>query len=102
VAKAALAQLARVFALEHAQGGIRVNTVHPNAVFDTAIWTDEVLGARAAAYGLSIDDYKRNNLLGTEIRSSDVADMVCAMTGSAFYKTTGAQVAVDGGNERVI
>ena len=45
--KAALTQLARVAALEWGEAGIRVNTLHPNAVFDTGIWTDEVLtGAR--------------------------------------------------------
>ena len=51
-AKAGLTQLARVAALELAPHGIRVNTVHPNAVFDTAIWTEEVLAGRAAHYGL--------------------------------------------------
>ena len=43
--------------------GIRVNVVHPNAVFDTAIWTEEVLRQRAAQYGLSVDAYRRNNVL---------------------------------------
>ena len=60
--KAALTQLARVAALEWGSAGIRVNTLHPNAVFDTGIWTDEVLKARAASYGLSVDEYKRNNV----------------------------------------
>src|SRR5208282_3059119 len=41
--KAALTQLARVAALEWGADHIRVNTLHPDAVFDTAIWTDEVL-----------------------------------------------------------
>ena len=49
--KAALNQLARVAALEWGGDGIRVNVVHPNAVFDTGIWTDEVLRSRAAATG---------------------------------------------------
>ena len=47
--KAALTQLARVAALEWGGDGIRINTLHPNAVFDTGIWTEEVLAARAAA-----------------------------------------------------
>jgi len=102
VAKAGLTQLARVAALELGGDGIRVNVVHPNAVFDTAIWTDEVLAKRAASYGLSVDAYKKNNILGCEVTSKHVADMVCAMAGPLFACTTGAQLPLDGGNERVI
>jgi NAD(P)-dependent dehydrogenase (short-subunit alcohol dehydrogenase family) len=100
--KAAVTQLARVAALEWGADGIRVNVVHPNAVFDTGVWTPEVIESRAASYGLSVDDYRTNNVLHTEIASADVARMVIAMCGEAFSRTTGAQVAVDGGNERVI
>ncbi len=102
VAKAGMTQLARIAALELAEDGIRVNTLHPDAVFDTAIWTDEVLEKRARHYGLSIEEYKTRNLLKTEIRSSDVADLVAALTGPLFAKTTGAQIPIDGGNDRVI
>ena len=100
--KAALTQLARVAALEWGGDGIRVNIVHPNAVFDTALWTDEVLAARAAHYGLSIEDYRKSNVLGIEVRSADVAEMAAEMCGPLFARTTGAQVPVDGGNDRVI
>jgi len=100
--KAALNQLARVAALEWGEDGIRINSVHPNAVFDTSFWTEEVLTARAAHYGLSVDEYKRNNVLKTELTSRDVAELVIQMCGPAFSKTTGAQVPVDGGNDRVI
>ena len=100
--KAALNQLARVAALEWGGDGIRVNSIHPNAVFDTGIWTDEVLAGRAAHYGLSIDDYKRRNVLGVEVRSRDVAEIAAELCGPLFAKTTGAQIPVDGGNERVI
>ncbi|MEY2499449.1 MAG: hypothetical protein QOD12_3005, partial [Verrucomicrobiota bacterium] len=100
--KAALTQLARVAALEWGSAGIRVNTLHPNAVFDTAIWTDEVLEARAKNYGLSVEEYKRNNVLKTEVRSSDVAELAADLCGPAYAKTTGAQIPIDGGNERVI
>jgi NAD(P)-dependent dehydrogenase (short-subunit alcohol dehydrogenase family) len=100
--KAALTQLARVAALEWGGDGIRVNVVHPNAVFDTALWTDEVLAARAARYGLSVDDYKRNNVLRIEVTSRDVAALAAEMLGPLFRCTTGAQIPVDGGNERVI
>ena len=100
--KAALTQLARVAALEWGGAGIRVNTLHPNAVFDTGIWTDEVLKARAESYGLSVEEYKRNNVLKTEVRSSDVAELAADLCGPAYAKTTGAQIPIDGGNERVI
>ncbi|MBT8126372.1 MAG: bifunctional aldolase/short-chain dehydrogenase [Gammaproteobacteria bacterium] len=101
-AKAGLTQLARIAALELGKDNIRVNTIHPNAVFDTGVWTDEILQGRAASYGMSVQEYKANNVLSTEVSSRNVADMVCAMAGKPFAKTTGAQVPVDGGNERVI
>lgn len=100
--KAALNQLARVAALEWGKDNIRINSLHPNAVFDTAIWTDEVLQARAKSYGMSIKDYKTNNVLKVEVTSRDVAELAAEMCGGLFAKTTGAQVPVDGGNERVI
>ena len=94
--------MARVAALELASKGIRVNVVHPNQVFDTAIWTKEVLQKRAKSYGLSVEEYKTNNLLKVEITSKDVAAMICSLAGPVFAKTTGAQVPIDGGNDRVI
>jgi NAD(P)-dependent dehydrogenase (short-subunit alcohol dehydrogenase family) len=100
--KAALTQLARVAALEWGEAGVRVNVVHPNAVFDTGIWTDEVVNARAASYGLTPTEYRTNNVLRVEVRSRDVAELACAMCGPLFAKTTGAQIPIDGGNERVI
>jgi rhamnose utilization protein RhaD (predicted bifunctional aldolase and dehydrogenase)/NAD(P)-dependent dehydrogenase (short-subunit alcohol dehydrogenase family) len=100
--KAALTQLARVAALEWGADRIRVNTLHPNAVFDTAAWTDEVLAARAAHYGIPVDEYRKGNVLGTEVKSRDVAELAAELCGPLFAKTTGAQVPVDGGNERVI
>lgn len=100
--KAALNQLARVAALEWGADGIRINSLHPNAVFDTGIWTEEVLAQRARHYGLTVDEYKTNNVLKTEVRSRDVAELAAEMCGPLFAKTTAAQVPVDGGNERVI
>ena len=102
VAKAGLTQLARVAALELAAKNIRVNVVHPNQVFDTAIWTQKVLETRAKHYKMSVPEYKTSNLLKTEITSKDVANLVATMAGPVFGKTTGAQVPIDGGNERVI
>ena len=101
-AKAGLTQLARVAALELGKDGIRVNVLHPNGVFDTALWTPEVLQSRAEKYGLDVDSYKARNVLGTEVRSRDVARAVCVLAGTELSRTTGAQLPVDGGNDRVI
>ncbi len=101
-AKAGLTQLARVAALEFGAQGVRVNILHPNAVFDTGIWTQEVLENRAASYQLSVDEYKTNNVLKVTVSAQDVARMATLMAGDGFSKTTGAQVPVDGGNVRVI
>jgi NAD(P)-dependent dehydrogenase (short-subunit alcohol dehydrogenase family) len=101
-AKAGLTQLCRVAALELAPHGVRCNIIHPDAVFDTKLWTPEALARSAERYGLTIEEYKTRNLLKTEIKSADVGAMVSAMAGPLFGKTTGAQVPVDGGNDRVI
>jgi rhamnose utilization protein RhaD (predicted bifunctional aldolase and dehydrogenase)/NAD(P)-dependent dehydrogenase (short-subunit alcohol dehydrogenase family) len=100
--KAAVTQLARVAALEWAGDGIRVNVVHPDAVFDTGLWTEELLAERAARYGLTVPEYKRRNLLRVEVTSARVGELVAALCSDAFGATTGAQISVDGGNERVI
>jgi NAD(P)-dependent dehydrogenase (short-subunit alcohol dehydrogenase family) len=100
--KAALTQLGRVAALEWAKVGIRVNMLHPHAVFDTGIWTDEVIQSRAAKYGLTVEQYKKNNLLGVELCSRDLGEMIAEMCGPLFKNTTGAQVPADGGSDRVI
>ncbi len=100
--KAALNQLARVAALEWARDGIRINTIHPNAVYDTALWTEEVLASRAKAYNLTVEQYRKNNLLKTEVSSKDVAELAAEMCGPLFAKTTGAQVPVDGGTEKLV
>ena len=100
--KAALTQLARVAALEWGRDGIRVNVLHPDAVFDTALWTDDLIAERAAGYGLTPEQYRRRNVLGAEVTSAHVAAAVVALCGPTFARTTGAQIPVDGGNDRVI
>lgn len=100
--KAALTQLARVAALELAPRGVRVNVLHPDKVFDTELWSDEKIELRAKSYGMSVEQYKKSNLLGVEVTTADVAGLVVAMAGPLFRTTTGAQVPVDGGNDRVI
>ena len=100
--KAALVQLARVAAMEWGPSGIRVNVLHPDAVFDTEIWGGDRLHQRARSYNLTLEEYKARNLLRAEITSRDVAELAVTMLGPAFAKTTGAQISIDGGNERTL
>lgn len=100
--KAALTQLCRVAALELAPHKVRVNIVHPDAVFDTKLWTPEALQKSAQRYGMTVEEYKTKNLMKVEIRSKDIGNMVAAMASPLFAKVTGAQIPVDGGNDRVI
>ncbi len=100
-AKAGLTQLARNGALELASA-IRVNVIHPDSVYDTGIWSDGVLASRAQAYGMSVDEYKTRNLLRCSITSADVAALISTLLGPVFQYITGAQIPIDGGNDRVI
>ncbi|HSA89696.1 MAG TPA: bifunctional aldolase/short-chain dehydrogenase [Burkholderiales bacterium] len=100
--KAAFNQVARVAEMEWAKDGIRINSLHPDAVYDTGLWTPELLAARAKAYNMTVEQYRRKNLLKTEVASRDVAELAAEMCGPLFAKTTAAQVPVDGGNERVV
>jgi NAD(P)-dependent dehydrogenase (short-subunit alcohol dehydrogenase family) len=102
VAKAGLAQLGRIAALEFGEKGIRVNTLHPHLVYDTGIWTDEILKGRAKNYGLTVEEYKTNNLLKIQLSSKDVALTTLALLGNSFRTITGAQIPIDGGNDRTI
>ena len=61
-----------------------------------------MLEARAEKYGLSVEEYMSRNVMQTPVKSVEVANMVVTMAGKSFIKTTGAQITVDGGNERII
>jgi rhamnose utilization protein RhaD (predicted bifunctional aldolase and dehydrogenase)/NAD(P)-dependent dehydrogenase (short-subunit alcohol dehydrogenase family) len=100
--KAALTQLARIAALEWAEARIRVNVVHPDAVFDTGIWTEELIADRAARYGLTVEEYRTRNLLKVEVTSALVATIVAELCSNRFQATTGAQIPIDGGTERTL
>ena len=89
-------------ALELASDKVRVNIVHPDAVFDTKLWTQEALERSATRYGMTVEEYKTKNLMKVEIKSKDIGNMVAAMASPLFLKVTGAQMPVDGGNDRVI
>ena len=64
--------------------------------------TKEALERSAERYGLTVEQYKKRNLMKTEITSRSVGNTVVAVASQAFAKTTGAQIPVDGGNDRII
>ena len=49
-----------------------------------------------------MEAYKTNNILKVEVSSKDVAELAVMMLGKTFSKITGAQLPIDGGNDRVI
>ena len=102
VSKAGVTQLARVAALELAPFKVRVNVVHPDAVFDTELWTQDALERSAKRYKMTVEEYKTKNLLGQEIKSTNVAQLVSTVASEVFVATTGAQIPIDGGSDRVI
>lgn len=102
VSKMALVQLARLTTLEWSPDKIRVYVVNANGIFDTKIWKDNMAEKRAAHYGMTLDDYRRNNLLKVQIWSRDVGELVADLCGDHFAKTTGFQLPIDGGNARVL
>ncbi|MHC4956221.1 MAG: SDR family oxidoreductase [Planctomycetota bacterium] len=101
-AKAAEAQFAKVLALEAADIGVRVNILHPDAVFSgTRLWTADVRRERARAHGVPVEEledfYARRNLLKVQVRPQDVAEAALFFASDRSSRTTGAYLTVDGG-----
>ena len=94
--KAATLFLSRQYALDHGADGIRSNAVNADRV-RTGLFADGLLEARAAACGLSVEDYlSTGNLLKREVTVDDVAQAFVSL--ALARKTTGAVFSVDGGN----
>ena len=51
---------------------------------------------------MTVEQYKKRNLLKAEITSHDIGEMVAEMCGPLFRVITGAQIQMDGGNDRTI
>ena len=49
-----------------------------------------------------MEEYKRSNVLKREVVSKDVAIAAALFAGRDLKMTTGAQIPIDGGNERII
>ena len=95
VPKAALVSLMRQYAVDLAKHGIRSNAINADRI-RTNIFAGGMLESRAAARGISVDDYFRSNLLGREVTALDVAQAFAWL--AQAEATTGCVVTVDGGN----
>src|SRR5690606_34432685 len=93
--KAALMALMRQYAIEHGASGITVNAVNADRI-RTGLLTDELVARRAAARGVSPEDYMRGNLLQREVTVEDVAQAFVHLVKARA--STGAVLTVDGGN----
>jgi rhamnose utilization protein RhaD (predicted bifunctional aldolase and dehydrogenase)/NAD(P)-dependent dehydrogenase (short-subunit alcohol dehydrogenase family) len=95
ISKAALLALVRQYALEEGPAGVRVNAVNADRI-RSGLLDDSMIRERAAARGVSEEVYMAGNLLGLEVRASDVAEAFVAL--ARAERTTGAVLTVDGGN----
>lgn len=100
-AKAAELHLARELAEELGPQGIRVNSICPDAVLNTSIWTPEWRERRAAQYGIAPDQledfYRQRTVLKVNVRPEDVAEAAVFLASERSSRTTGCIVTVDGG-----
>ena len=100
--KAGEIHLARGWAQELAEFGVRVNTVCPGNVFrESSIWNEDYIEALAEKRGLEPDEvipyYINLTALKEEIDWDDIADAVAFLSGKRSSKITGQTLVVDAG-----
>ena len=93
--KAATLFLMRQYAIDYGKDGIRSNAVNADRI-RSGLLSEAMIRSRAAARGLSEEDYMAGNLLGREVTAADVAAAFVAL--ARAEKTTGAVLTCDGGN----
>ena len=105
-AKAAQIHMARGWAMEMGQYGIRVNSVCPGNVFEgSKIWNPEYIKICAKKYGIKPDEvipyYVSKTILNKEIKGSDVSDAIVFLASDKSRMITGQTIVVDGGQVMV-
>jgi len=93
--KAATLFLVRQYALDYGCDGIRANAVNADRI-RSGLLSDEMNAQRAAAHGVSKQDYIADNLLSLRVMAEDVAGAFLHQ--AVALKSTGNVTAVDGGN----
>jgi len=93
--KAATLLLSRQYALEHGADNIRVGAVNADRI-RSGLLSENMIAERSASRGVTADEYMAGNLLGMEVRASDVAQAFLHQ--ALAERTTGGITTVDGGN----
>jgi len=104
--KAGEIHMARGWALELGEYGIRVNCVAPGDVFEgSKIWNPQYIQVCARKYGIRPQEvirfYVNKTALKREIRGQDVADAVVFLCSDRARAITGQVLVVDGGQVMV-
>ncbi len=100
--KAGELHLARGWALELGEYGIRVNCVCPGNVFEgSKIWNPEYIKVCAEKYGIKPEEvipyYVNKTALKREIKGQDIADAVVFLCSDKARTITGQTIVADGG-----
>jgi sorbitol-6-phosphate 2-dehydrogenase len=98
--------MARGWALELGQYGIRVNCVCPGNVFEgSKIWNPEYIKVCAKKYGIKPEEvipyYVSKTALKREIKGQDVADAVVFLCSDKARTITGQTLVADSGQVMV-
>ena len=93
--KSALLSLCKQYAVDYGSYQIRSNGVNADRI-RSGLMTEKMIKRRAKARAVTTDNYMKGNLLLNEVKAEDVAKAFLHLAISK--KTTGAVLAVDGGN----
>jgi len=104
--KAGQLHMARGWAIELGEHGIRVNSVCPGNVFeDSKIWNPEYIKTCAGKYGIKPEDvipyYVSKTMLKRQIKGEDIANAVVFLASDNARMITAQTIVVDGGQAMV-
>ena len=106
VTKAGELHMARGWAMELGQHGVRVNSVCPGNVFEgSKIWNRQYISACAKKYGIGPEEvipfYVNKTILKRELKGQDIADAITFLCSDKARMITGQVIVADGGQVMV-